>query len=83
MEGEKINMSSETKRCSVCGKLHSASSIYFNRKEGNLCCINCLTIEKKKREKEEIKEILKKKKLERLKKKGKEFEKGVNLNQKR
>jgi len=42
---------SEKKECSQCGKLHSASSIYFNRKKGNLWCTHCLGKKKKKRDK--------------------------------
>ncbi len=39
----------EKKRCSECGKLHAVSSMYFNKKEGNLWCMYCLGLEKKKR----------------------------------
>lgn len=55
MEGEKINMSriefsgSEKKECSQCHKMHSVSSLYFNRKKGNLWCTHCLSKVKKER----------------------------------
>lgn len=55
MEGEKINMSRieflglEKKRCSQCGKLHAVSSMYFNKKKGNLWCTHCLSKVKKER----------------------------------
>lgn len=57
MEGEKINMSRiplfilslEWKRCSQCGKLHSASSMYFNKEKRNLWCTHCLGKVKKER----------------------------------
>lgn len=55
MEDKKINMSRieffglEKKECSQCHKMHSASSLYFNRKKGNLWCMHCLGKVKKKR----------------------------------
>ena len=55
MEGKKINMSRieffglESKECSQCGNLHAVSSMYFNKKEGNLWCLHCLGKVKKKR----------------------------------
>jgi len=39
----------EKKECSQCHKIHSVSSLYFNRKKGNLWCTHCLGKEKKKR----------------------------------
>lgn len=39
----------EKKECSQCHKIHAVSSLYFNRKEGNLWCTHCLGKVKKKR----------------------------------